>query len=59
MLIKHKLKMELTGKETTPYVEVMQYDQLSRVLEITMLKRQTLDKYHVFDTYDSIGCPLN
>ena len=36
MLIKHKLKMELTGKETTPYVEVMQYDQLSRVLEITM-----------------------
>ena len=36
LLIKHKLKMELTGKETTPYVEVMQYDQLSRVLEIAM-----------------------
>lgn len=36
LIIKHKLKMELTGKEPTAYVEVMQYDQFSRVIEIAM-----------------------
>ena len=34
LVIKHKIKMEMTGKEKRPYIEVMQDDAFSRILEI-------------------------
>lgn len=34
VIVKHKIKMNLTGKEKRPYIEVMQNDAFSRILEI-------------------------